>query len=382
MESSDEELPESILKAAEIANLDLLPSKSRHRYEKEYTAFTSWCGEKKIKSMKEEVFMAYFAELAKTCKPNTLWSRYSMLKSVIKIEKNLDLSKYFKVTSFLKKQNVGFRPKKAKIFSKDEIAKFINDAPNDVYLAMKVATIFGLAGACRREELMKISIDDIDDKGNLLIVNIPDSKNHSSRSFVISEEIENGKYLALYRKYSSLRKPETPHRRFFVNYKKLACTVQCIGINTFGKMPSEIAAYLRLPNPELYTGHSFRRSSATMLANSGEGITNIKRLGGWKSSSVAEGYLESSTSFKKDLSNKILSQNSSTFEHSKTHSRPIVPSSSKQQCVSVTCNDDRFNCTSTAISNSATYPQQLASAIHLQNATNCSFTINVVNNNK
>lgn len=44
-------------------------------------------------------------------------------------------------------------------------------------------------------------------------------------------------------------------------------------------MFSEFAQISNLPNPEEYTGHSFWKSSATMLANSGEDITNIKRLG-------------------------------------------------------------------------------------------------------
>jgi hypothetical protein len=51
-----------------------------------------------------------------------------------------------------------------------------------------------------------------------------------------------------------------------------------------GKVPKTIAAFLELPNPELYTGHCFRRSSATHISNSGGDLLSIKRLGGWKSS--------------------------------------------------------------------------------------------------
>lgn len=363
MDSSDEDLPESILEEAKIANLGLLPAKSRHRYEKEYAVFTNWCQEKGIKSMKEEVFLAYFSELNKVCKPNTLWSRYSMLKSVIKIKNDLDISKFFKVTSYIKRQNVGFRPKKAKVFNKEEVTKFLNEAPDEVYLMIKVVAIFGLAGACRRDELTKMTIDDIEERENLLIIRIPDSKNHTSRTFVISDEINNGNVMSLYRKYINLRKPNTPHRRFFVFYKKGHCTVQCVGVNTFGKIPSEIAAYLKLPNPHLYTGHSFRRSSASILADSGEEITSIKRLGGWKSTSVAEGYLEESTKHKKDISNKILGMNipSNSLElDSETYSN--IPSSYNQSTVTVPSSN------------------QLASAIKLQNASNCTFNINIVNN--
>ena len=71
-----------------------------------------------------------------------------MLKSVIKIKNDLDISKFFKVTSYIKKQNVGFRLKKAKVFNK-AVTKFLNEAPDEVYLMIKVVAIFGLAGACR-----------------------------------------------------------------------------------------------------------------------------------------------------------------------------------------------------------------------------------------
>ena len=39
--------------------------------------------------------------------------------------------------------------------------------------------------------------------------------------------------------------------------------------NTLAKIPFEIATFLGLENPKTYTGHCFRRSSATSLADSG-----------------------------------------------------------------------------------------------------------------
>ena len=42
-----------------------------------------------------------------------------------------------------------------------------------------------------------------------------------------------------------------------------------------------------------------RRTSATFLVDSGGDITTLKRHGGWKSSSVAEGYIEESIENKK-----------------------------------------------------------------------------------
>ena len=215
MDSSDEELPGDILEAANLANLQLLPEKSRSRYEKQFQHFESWCDSKKVKSLKEEVFLAYFSDMSKLWKPNTLWSRYSMLKSVLKVKKDLDISKYYKITAYIKRQNVGFRPKKSRIFTQEEIRKFLTEAPDEVYLLIKVVAIFGLAGACRREELTKLTLDDIDDKGNMIIITIQDSKNHSSRCFVISQDGNNQSFVSFYRKYAGLRPKQTSNRRFF-----------------------------------------------------------------------------------------------------------------------------------------------------------------------
>ena len=92
----------------------------------------------------------------------------------------------------------------------------------------------------------------------------------------------------------------TTHRRFF--YKNEKCTVQPIGRNTLGKIPNVVAKFLKLPTPKLYTGHCMRRSSTTLLANAGADITTIKRHG-WKSTAVAEGYIEDSVPHKANIAN-------------------------------------------------------------------------------
>ena len=93
---------------------------------------------------------------------------------------------------------------------------------------------------------------------------------------------------------------------FFVYYNNGKCSSQVVGKNTFGNIPFKIATYLKLPNPKDYTGHCFRRSSATLLADAGEDILNIKRHAGWKSTTVAEGYIEDSVVNKIKIAEKIV----------------------------------------------------------------------------
>jgi hypothetical protein len=75
--------------------------------------------------------------------------------------------------------------------------------------------------------------------------------------------------------------------------------VQPVGINTFGGLPSKIAKFLELPSAKEYTGHCFRRTSASLLANAGADMSVIKRHGAWKSPNVAEGYVDDSLENKK-----------------------------------------------------------------------------------
>jgi hypothetical protein len=64
--------------------------------------------------------------------------------------------------------------------------------------------------------------------------------------------------------------------------------------------------FLRNPENARTRSHSFPRSSATLLANKGEDLLGLKRHGGWKSSSTAEGYIEDCVENKIQFGRKIL----------------------------------------------------------------------------
>jgi hypothetical protein len=120
--------------------------------------------------------------------------------------------------------------------------------------------IFGIAGACRRCELVKLSTKDVSDEGTFLRVIIPVTKNYEPRDFVITEGCAKYNLIELVRKYMALRKPTTPHDRFFIAYRNGLCTTQPVGVNTIGGIPKTIATFCSLPDVGLFTGQCFRRS--------------------------------------------------------------------------------------------------------------------------
>ncbi|KAL7294257.1 hypothetical protein TKK_0012273 [Trichogramma kaykai] len=101
---------------------------------------------------------------------------------------------------------------------------------------------------------------------------------------------------------------------------------QPVGINKFGSMPKEVATYLDLPNPNMYTGHSFRRTSGTLLVDASADLTVLKRHGAWKFNTVAEGYISESINNK----NKIQNQISEGIQFSKKGTHPEKDLTSQQ----------------------------------------------------
>lgn len=95
--------------------------------------------------------------------------------------------------------------------------------------------------------------------------------------------------------------------RFFLRYSKGKCIQQAVGINKFGSMPRNIAEFLNLPDAKDFTGHSLRRTSATLLVDAGADLTTSQRHGGWKSATVAFGYDADSINNKKRICDQISS---------------------------------------------------------------------------
>jgi integrase len=145
--------------------------------------------------------------------------------------------------------------------------------------------------------------------GEFLKIQILETKTKVPREFTITPGNVSGlNLLEVFRRYSSLRSKNTRHQRFFVGYRLGKCIAHPVGINTIGGAPKQIATFLGLKNPEEYTGHAFRRSSATLLAESGADTSILKRLGGWKSTNVAEGYVDASIQNKKKIAQTIFRQ--------------------------------------------------------------------------
>lgn len=136
--ASDSELSDFIsANAAAIIN-NLLPTKSKENYLKTYEEFSTWRSAKGL-SISESVLLVYFDYLSKTKNPNTLWCIYSKLKATINIKHSIEINRFKKLLVFLKRKSEGHCAKKSKIFTTQNVEKFLNEAPDEIFLATKVS---------------------------------------------------------------------------------------------------------------------------------------------------------------------------------------------------------------------------------------------------
>eukprot|EP00300_Choanocystis_sp_HF-7_P021762 c20859_g1_i1.p1 GENE.c20859_g1_i1~~c20859_g1_i1.p1 ORF type:complete len:216 (-),score=25.91 c20859_g1_i1:126-773(-) len=98
---------------------------------------------------------------------------------------------------------------------------------------------------------------------------------------------------------------------------------QCRGLHWFEKLGFRIAEKLGLPDPALYTSHTWKRTAATWLANAGLTSSDLQRHFEWKSPSVAEGYVAESTARRAYVSS-LLSSSCNQSAGVQTANREVV----------------------------------------------------------
>src|SRR5699024_657112 len=127
--------PPEIKDSANEAIANLLPEKSKARYESTYRKFLEWCKRHKVKKYSENCLLAYFQQYESK---KSLWSIYSMLKLCLMVNDSVNITNYSRLIAFLKRSTEHNKPKKSAVLEEAHILKFLEGAPNCSYLMMKV----------------------------------------------------------------------------------------------------------------------------------------------------------------------------------------------------------------------------------------------------
>ncbi|XP_050312488.1 uncharacterized protein LOC126747732 [Anthonomus grandis grandis] len=261
-----EELPLLDSQGQPLEKSSISRKKNKEKNERTYLDFIEWLMSSTHSTICEESLIEYFTNKARVAKASTLWASYYMIKSIMLNRHSIDIGNFKKVHKLLREKSKGYVADRAKAFTKEEVHKFLKLAPDEDYLLYKVALILGVCGGCRRDELAKLTVEDIQDLGAVLLVKISDPKSNLYRTFTVdSAHPEVLDCREIVRKYINLRPVVMKrHNRFFVTYSDGVCGISVVGTNTIAKIPSLVARFLKLPEPEKFNAHSFRSTKALL----------------------------------------------------------------------------------------------------------------------
>lgn len=65
-----------------------------------------------------------------------------MLKKTLNIKEKVDISSYSSLSAYLKVASQDYEPKQARIFTEEEMQRFLDSAPDDLWLDVKVSSLF------------------------------------------------------------------------------------------------------------------------------------------------------------------------------------------------------------------------------------------------
>ncbi|KAJ8680717.1 hypothetical protein QAD02_016504 [Eretmocerus hayati] len=227
----DRNVPLDIRAEARAIQVETLPPVSKAKYLKRYNDYKTWCQGRDTDLLSEESLLVYLrkSRVVDENAASMLRSVYSMIKACVKVHHNFDIGVYAHVNSYLSNLSRRHIPKNGLILTSENMSQFVLEAPDIEYFLIKVISIIGVMGCCRKTA----------------------------------------------------------------------------GDTTIGSVPKKVAEYLGLSQPERYTSHSIRRSSATAYAETGCNDVELMRHGRWQSLKCASGYVEDTKFGKHKVSHLI-----------------------------------------------------------------------------
>jgi integrase len=299
----------------------MLPSASREQYVQTYKKYQEWREEKHLKGKTNEkelfAYLHHMLLINKWVSPGTLWSRFSMLRSMILAKEGLDIKTTnvnATIQTWLKRVGASHKTKQANMFTKEQARKFIKEAP-EAFIVQKLILLVGVYTGLRCDTMTRLEWRHVQMKQEQVSIFIDyESKTDQGAAgmwFALAGAAEDPSYNAyvLFSKYKQIledKNKKLTDGRLWVRiddnkdgtYK--VCQ-QIRGIEWISSVPAKVATWLCLPEAEKYTGHSLRRTCAQWAADQGMSETQMQHHFGWKSAAMVVRYSRSSSVLKQTM---------------------------------------------------------------------------------
>ena len=275
----------------------------------------------------------FFVEQGKVYAPSSLYVIYSCVNHWFINTYGFKLNGLLKLNRYLKAMTSTYVCKKSRVFSPEEMDRLLmccQESNEHEMTLLGVGAALMYYGLLRISDVKKVKIEDVsqDEKGRIVVKFVHARKRKNPgftylipslykklflkyESELSTELTSSSTYLHRFTKKAKSRKAPLG-QKYIANLVTLACKV--LGKDPFG-----------------YTGHAFRRSAATNLADAGVSFVNLKRHGQWQSDSVCEGYIANSKALQTERVQYLLPEKRRIATTSNQQQQESVPILSKEQ---------------------------------------------------
>ena len=284
---------------------DTIPEKSKNEYLHQWKLFVEFVGHDDKPTETDFVQYVDYLHTQKKLAASTIWKVYSILNHMYQHHFAIKLQTFPKLTQLLKTYNASYERKVASVFSKENIETFLQMKELDgdhFWLLRKAVLTVAVSGGLRCAEITELVFDDFTERDGTYHFNIKRKKQQGEQlsskfiiptklavyfnNYIVAMRTNVGEYMLEGRLFKGTPKYNHADKAKFVN--------QPMGRNKLAMIGVDIAKMLQLPHPETYTGHCFRRTSATLAADGGATTAEMQRHYGWKSAKTAMKYVDNS----------------------------------------------------------------------------------------
>ena len=238
-----------------------------------------------------------YLRLEKKFASTTLWTWYSCINSMMKRKYNVKLQNLPRLTMLLKGFDTDVK-EKAHIFDEDEIKTFmLADMESAYWLVRQAITIVAFFGGLRLQECQDLKLEKIvrtQDGFRIVHTRVKQRSDQRDTAFIVPAEGGFADRLAVYLDKIHTRLNYYSGRVWWTGTKGSSFKNLPMGRNMIGKVPHDLATRLHKDNPDLYTFHSYRRTSATSAANGSMTSDQMQSFFGWKHPSMCQEYISTS----------------------------------------------------------------------------------------
>ena len=307
--------PPDILTIAQKISESDFDFKSARVYNKAYEEYTSWLKGHNVSPdyVSSNCLLAYLWHLKTGLSAPTVVSRMSMIKAKIMKLYNRNIFQEFPVLmTEMKKMNEKHTKKQASPFSQEELVSFFKleetGTPWQKYklLQQKIIVLFAVFGGLRAGEIYEIQLKDVVCTPQVgLTITIHEHKtkknNEPQFQFQIPADPDNPymcpvKLWSRYMQYFPEKAPSHAFNNMNVSASKISSSdKQRMGKDKIKQVAKEVANRLNLNQGDRsFTGHSFRRTGASILAMKGVSLLQLKKWGSSKPGTVAQQVVDTS----------------------------------------------------------------------------------------